>query len=254
MGSRFAWLVLLATPVAADQVWFEVAGAESTANGHRLSVIRTLDGLGVASATAGIQHFRFGDARWTLAEASASRRLGEKLILDGTVQFGPGRIGDSRFAYRKAMFGATVLLNGRWSANLNDTYINIDDTIGHIASGAVTRSFATGSSVTFNLVQSVSSSIDTRQFGVKFSLQREFRVIGGAYAGRTRNPVILNEFGADFGGASVDIRQAFIGLGKPLGRLNLLAVFDYLNLGDINRREIALVLQMPIGNDTGASR
>lgn len=246
--------MLLATPVAADEAWFEVAGAESTANGHRLAVVRTLDGLGIASATAGIQHFRFGDARWTLAEASASRRLGDKLILDGSVQFGPGQVGDSHFAYRKATFGGTVLLNGRWSANLNDTYINIDDTIGHVASGSVTRSFATGSSVTLNLVRSASSAIDTRQYGVKFTLERNFRVIGGAYAGRTRNPLVLNEFGADFGGESVDIRQAFVGLGKPVGRLNLLAVFDYLNLGDINRREITFVVQMPIGNRMGANR
>lgn len=254
MARNIAWLFLLVTPVSADQVWIEAAGAESTANGHRLSVTRSLGDFGLAGATAGFTHFRFGDSRWTLLQASANRRFGDKLIVDGALQIGPGHISETHFVYRKATLGVTVLLADQWSANLNDTYVNIDDTIGHVMSGSLTRSFSTGSSVTFNLIRSASASIDTRQFGAKFNVQRNARFIGGVYAGRTKNPVILNEFGADFGGESVATRQAYVGIGKAVGRMNVMAVFDYLRLGDVNRRELSLLLQMPIGSDRGGKR
>lgn len=252
-AARFLLLVLVAaSPLAgADDLWLEAAGAESSETGSRVAVRRSFDAGGDTTITAGLSQFRFGTAEWTLLEGGFSRRIGDRGIVRASAEVGPGRIDGDYFRYRKAAVSGTVLMTQRWSAELSDTYVNIDDTVGHVVGLSVTRAFSNGLALTLNGVTSA-GGIDSRQLGAKFRIDRRFSILGGYYGGETRDPVLLNEFGTDFGEKVVDLRQAYVGVGVPIGRYTLLTVFDVLELDDVTRRELTLVLQIPLGSRSNA--
>lgn len=239
---------LLPALAHADDLWLSASAAEGSSDGSRFAASRTLDSFGLKGSLAGISHSRIGDSWWTLLEGSLNRRLGDSAVISGSVFAGPGQIDGRNFTTRKLVVGGTWLIDKTWSADLSDTYINVDDTIGHVVSASLSYARPTGSSLAFNAISSVGSGLDTRQFGLRFRVAAERSWFGGVYVGETGSPATLGEFGVSVGGV-VDVRQAYVGLSLPFGRYTLMGTFDHLRLDSRVRNELTVVLRVPLGND-----
>lgn len=241
--------LLYATSAAADDLFLQASGAWSTVSSQRYAITRTFDGDG-PGFEAGLSHFDGDGSDWTLARLGISGRIADDLVARGSVDVGPGRLDGEEISYHKAVLGATWLIAPEWSLDVSDTYINIDDSIGHVAGASVSYMFASRLGLTLDAMTSAGGNIDTEQFGAKFRWYGSTSYLGGFYAGETRNPVLLSEFGTEFGTNAVKLRQAYAGLEIPIGRVTLLTLFDYLKLDDTIRREITFVVRIPF--DTGS--
>lgn len=239
--------VLIAMPAAADDLFLQASRAQSTVDSERFSVARTLnsDGIGIE---AGVSHFSGEGSNWTLGRIGINGRPADNLVLRGGIDMGPGRIDGDSIAYRKVLVGATWIATPAWSLDVSDTYINIDDSIGHVLGVSASRVIGSRLSVTLDAARSAGGNLDTEQLGLKFRWQGATSYLGGIYAGETRNPVLLNEFGTGFGTNAVTLRQAYAGIEIPVGRVTLLTLFDYLTLDDTIRRELTFVVRIPFGN------
>lgn len=246
-----SWLsfcaVLFAMPAAADDLFLQASRAQSTVDSQRFSISRTLNGDG-PGFEVGVSHFDGEGSKWTLGRIGINGRPADNLVLRGSIDMGPGRIDGEKIAYRKALVGATWLATPAWSLDVSDTYINIDDSVGHVLGASVNHVVGRRLSITLDAARSAGGNLDTEQLGLKFRWQGSTSYLGGIYAGETRNPVLLNEFGTEFGTNAVTMRQAYAGLEIPVGRVTLLTLFDYLTLDDTIRRELTFVLRVPFGN------
>jgi hypothetical protein len=248
-----AALCLLPAMAAADDLWLSGGLSQGPANGNRVAVTRTLGNFGLDGVRAGVSHSRVGDSWWTLIEGGINRRLGNSLIASGSASIGPGQIDGRNFSTRKLVLGATWLVDRTWSIDVGDTYLNVDGAIGHILNTGVTRTGESGVSIALNAMRSVGSDIDTQQLGARFNWPGDISWMGGVYVGETSNPLTLGEFGEQFGGRTVRTRQAYAGASKQLGRYTLLATFDVLRIDGNSRRELAVVLKVPLGK-SGSTR
>lgn len=236
----------------ADNLWLEAAASDGSANGTRIAASRTLGSFGLNGVSVGMKHNRVAESWWTLLDVGMNRRLSEKIIVSGDVQIGPGQLDDVNFSYRKIKVAGTWLVSPKWSAEFSDSYVNVDTTIGHVLATSLTR-YQANYNVTLHLSTSAGSAIDNRQMGASFRWNRQYSVIGGVFAGETSNPVTLRQVGGLAGNDSVQLRQAYVGVTIPIGRYSLLGVVDVLRLGDAERRELSLVLTVPLGTN-GAGR
>ncbi|MEQ8207504.1 MAG: hypothetical protein RIA65_15130 [Woeseia sp.] len=244
----FIALWLLPALSWADDLWLSASTAQGSSNGSRFAASRTLDSFGLKGSLAGISHSRIGDSWWTLLEGGLNRRIGDSAVVSGSLFAGPGQIDGRTFTTRKLVVGGTWLIDQSWSADLSDTYINIDDTIGHVVSASVNYARPTGSSLSFNAISSLGSGLDTRQFGLRFRIAAERSWFGGVYVGETGSPATLGEFGVTTSGNVVDVSQAYVGLSVPLGSYTIMGTFDYLRLDSRNRHELTVVLKIPLGS------
>ena len=237
----------LAAPVQADDLFLQASGAQGTVDSQRLAVTRTFSGDGPAFE-AGVSHFSGEDSRWTLGRLGVSGGLSDSLVLRGSVDVGPGRIDGEEISYHKVLVGATWIASREWSFDISDTYINIDDSIGHVFGLSASRVVANRLALTLDTARSGGGNLDTEQLGLKLRWEGTTSYLGGLYAGETRNPVLLNEFGTEFGTNAVRLRQAYAGIEIPVGRVRLLTLFDYLTLDDTIRRELTFVVRIPFGS------
>lgn len=250
-----AWIVigalLMLSPAMADDLFLQASGAESTVSSQRYSVTRTFNGNG-PNFEAGLSHFNGEGAGWTLARVGINGRLADDVVMRGSIDVGPGRIDGNDIAYHKAVFGTTWIASPAWSIDVSDTYINIDDSVGHVLGVSVSRVLAGRHSATLDVSRSAGGNLDTEQLGLKFRWQGRVSYLGGVYYGETRNPVLLNEFGTEFGTNAATLRQAYAGFELPVGDHTLLTLFDYLKLDDTIRREITFVVRIPFGDGSGS--
>lgn len=243
-------LLSLAMPVAADDLYLQASGADSTVDSRRVAIARTFR-TESGGFEAGIEHFHGGDANWILGHLGFDERPADDVVLRGRFDFGPGAIDGRHILYRKASLGATWIASPAWSFDLSDTYVNVDDSIGHVVGVSASHNVAQTLTFTIDASRSAGGNLDTEQLGLKFRWQAPATVIAGLYGGETRNPVLLNEVGADFGTNSVRLRQAYAGLELPVGRVTVLTLFDYLTLDDVIRRELSIVVRIPFGTGPG---
>ncbi len=243
-------LCLLPVTVLADDLWVSGGIAQGSASGQQVSVSRTLNNFGLEGVRAGASHHRVGNSWWTLLEGGINRRIKKSLILSGTAFLGPGQIDERNFGTRKLVVGATWIVNPTWFADLSDTYINIDETVGHVLSASLTRTSQSGVSIALNGIGSVGSGIDTRQLGARFNKPGNVSWMGGVYIGETRNPITLGELEGQFSGITIETRQAYVGASIPVGRFTLLTTFDVLRLNETTRSELTFVLKVPLGDRT----
>lgn len=250
-----AWLIcsaiLIATPAMADDLFLAASGAQSTVDSQRYSVTRTFNGNG-PGFEAGLSHFNGEGAGWTLARFGINGRLTDNVVVRASIDVGPGRIDGEDVSYHKSMFGTTWIATPAWSVDFSDTYINIDDSIGHVLGISVSRVLAKRLNITLDTMRSAGGNLDTEQLGLKLRWQGRISYLGGFYAGETRNPVLLNEFGTEFGINAARLRQAYAGLEMPIGDVSLLTLFDYLTLDDTIRRELTFVVRIPFGSKHGS--
>lgn len=239
--------VLIALPAAADDLFLQASGAQSIVDNQRFSVTRTFsdDGRGFE---AGVSHFNGDGSRWTLGRFGINGRVTEKIVIRGSIDTGPGRIDGEEISYHKGVFGTTWIATPAWSLDVSDTYINIDDSNGHVLGASLNHVIGSRFSITLDAARSAGGNLDTEQLGLKFRWQGRTSYLGGIYAGETRNPVLLNEFGTELGTNAVTMRQAYAGLEIPVGRITLLTLFEYLTLDDTIRRELTFVVRIPLGN------
>lgn len=240
-------LVLTFNTAHADDLWLQASGAKSTVSSQQFVLTRTFNNADAVDFEAGLSHFNSAGAGWTLAKFGMNGRVGEKFILSGNLEVGPGRSNGEDISYHKATLAGTWLLSPQWSAELRDTYINIDDSLGHVFSTSISRSFKNGLGITLDNIGSGGGNIDTHQVGAKFRWQAKTPVFGGVYAGETRNPIILNEVGTVSGSDPLQLREAYVGVEFAVGTYSLMAIFDYLKLDQTSRRELTFVLKIPLG-------
>ncbi|NNC77709.1 MAG: hypothetical protein HKN77_07070 [Woeseiaceae bacterium] len=248
---RFAALpliLLLASGAArSDDLWLQAASAKSTVASQQFGLTRTFNSDSPVSFETGLSHFNGSGASWTLAKLGMSGRISKSFILGGRLDLGPGHSDGEEISYHKAALTGTWLISPAWSLQIGDTYINISDSIGHVYSSSISRSFGSGVSLTLEHTGSTGGNIDTKQLGFKFRWQKAVPVFGGVYSGETRNPIILNEVGNGFSEVALDLRQAYAGIELPIGDFSVLAVFDYLRLDQTIRRELSVAVRIPLG-------
>lgn len=246
--------LLVCSPAAADNLWVEGSASNSIVDGTRFAISRTLGNFSLDGVVAGVSHASYGDSDWTLFDAGIGRKFGDRFTFQSEIHVGPGTIDGKDITYNKMMLGGGIILSQEWFAQLSDTYVNVDNAVGHIVNLSATRATKDGLTLTVSGLAAFGSSIETRQFGASFKLLRHFEYLAGVSLGQTRNALIINELGQDFGGENVLLREFYAGIGIPLGQLTVLAVFDHLQLDDVRRNELSIVIRVPLGDKTGARR
>ncbi len=242
-----ACLQLIAAPAFADSLWLEATGADDPGSARSIAFTRTLANFGLGKTSAGIRKSRVGSSSWTLGSIGLNHRVSDNFIIDGQAQLGKGKFDGRKASYQKISIAGTWLLSDRWYVSLQDTYINIDQTIGHVVATTLTRVGQTGLDTSLSVYRSLGDDIDNQQFGLSFRWQRRLSWIGGFYFGESTSGLALNGFGNDIGGATVQIRQAYGGVSFDIGKINLLSTIDHLRLDSSARTQVSLVLRIPLG-------
>lgn len=234
-------------PAFADNLWIEGTGADDPGSAKSVAVTRSLSNFGLQNVSAGIRHSQVGSSSWTLGNIGVNHRFSDKLILDGNAQLGKGKFDGNTASYQKVSIGGTWLLSDRWYVALQDTYINIDQTIGHVISTTLTRVGQTGFDTSLSVYTSLGDDIDNQQVGLSFRWQRHLSWMGGVYVGESTSGLALNGFGNEIGGSTVQIRQAYGGVSLDIGKTTLLGTIDHLRLDNNTRTQVSLVLRIPLG-------
>ena len=248
-----------AAPIA-DRLTMSANGstlsAASGGGGASVGWLRNL--RGEAMIGAGIEHQSIADARWTFASVHGAltrkSAAGRNINLHAEIHRGSGEDAGRAFSYSVTAAGVMGAVTDRLSLRFETQAIDIDRTNGNL--------LELGSSYLWNprfltdvaYSRSVSGNLGTELVAIRTDHYGErFRVLFGTAFGEATPSVInlLPGFSLPDGNS---LRQVFVGVSKPLGRGELLAVADYLELGGSERATLTISYSIPLRAERRSTR
>ena len=188
---------------------------------------------------AGAEYQTISNAHWTLVSFSASVApgLGTHLYVDA--HEGAGDVGDHAFHYSLVAAGFLTQLDSRLSLQLEERRIDIDKSHGNLPKVAlslqVTRRLLASVSYAYSLGGNLGTHLATGRIDYAGS---SFSAIAGISGGPAA-PVVLDLYGKVVA-PGPQLREGFVGLGKPLGRTDWLLIGDYQDVAGTKRTSLSL--------------
>jgi hypothetical protein len=208
----------------------------------------TLIGASAEYQTIANAHWTFGSLSGALTRGSADARWS----LYGEIHEGSGAIGTRTFDYSILTAGVTRMLPGGFSLQLEERQIDIDTSHGSLPKIGLSLVWNPRLVTGLQYAHSAGGNLGTEVFTARIDYYgRVSSVLVGAALGHTA-PAVVNVQGASLPPVPQQ-REAFLGLSKPFGRVELLLLGDYLKLADSKRFTLTLncTIHLPGRNRPG---
>jgi len=191
---------------------------------------------------AGAEYQQIANAHWTTGNFSGSIGLGggkTHLYLDG--HEGAGDIGDHAFHYSLASLGLLGQLTPELTLQLEERYIDIDKSHGSLPKLGLTYRATLQLSASVSYAKSLGGNLGTRLVTGRIDYTGiRFNAIAGLAGGPAAPAVIFSGPGVNFVKPGPQLREGFVGIGKPLQRTDWLLLGDYQDVGGFKRTTITL--------------
>jgi len=189
---------------------------------------------------AGAEYDQIANAHWTTGSFNGSIGLGGgRTHLYGEGRAGAGDIGDRAFHYSVAYLGLLGQLTPELTLQLEERYIDIDKSHGSLPKLGLTYRMTLQLSATASFAKSLGGNLGTRLVmgrvdytGVSFS------ALAGVAGGPAAPDVIYP--GLNVVKPGPQLREGFVGIGKPFGRTDWLLLGDYQDVSGTRRTSLAL--------------
>ncbi len=252
----FVWVALtavLACPTraappqpATDKITFMGTGVDwdgaADGGGAALGWLHTFKSSAVVGAAA--EHQRLGDTRWTFGTLSAAKGYGPTRFRSnvyGEIRGGGGDDDLHSFTYATYVLGLVQNVTTHLAFQLEDRQIDIDRTHGNLPKLGVQYLFGPRFLMQAAFSQSTSPhTLGTKLWTVRGDYYGKWvNVFAGGASGRA-TPVVLGQTGVPIPGTGLDTNEGYIGVTKPLSRVDVTLLADYLELGDLKRTMVTL--------------
>lgn len=237
---------LLAQTSNADDLWLQVAQSSGAADGYRVAASRSLANFGLDGLIVGATHQTAGESSWSTLDMNFVARPDPKLVLAAHMRVGPAEFNGVEQTYQNYYVGATMTVRDKWYITAEDTYIDIDQTRGHILGASAATVTEGGWLWRLSALQSVGSDIETRSLQLNFDGQAPVSFLGGISAGISDNSELLSQFEQPQSAGAVDVINVYAGFRVPMGRASLLSVADLVRVDDSDRLELSLTVKFPL--------
>jgi len=192
-------------------------------------------GVGAQYQTIAESHWQFGSltASWGIGEAA------RRTTLFAEYNRGTGDDNSRGYTYQIATVGIVQSLNRQLSLQLEDRQIDIDTTHGNLPKLGVNYLWSPRVLTALSYSNSVSGNLGTEIVALRADVygRRANLIIGGA--GGKGSPAVFDlQTGLTQSGAT--LREVFLGVTKPLKRVELTLLGDYLELSDNKRFTLTL--------------
>ena len=189
----------------------------------------------------GLEYQQIYNSHWTNGVFNGALRLGSsmKTSLYGEAHLGGGDTAGESFQYTNAAGGVLSSLTPWLSVQLEERYIDIEPSHGHLPKLGLTFRVAQALLASVSYAQSFGGNLDTKlgtarvdHVGTQFSW-----LIGGAYGPVA--PRVLNLIGQTVGPAKT-LKEGYAGAGKSFGSTDWQLIGDYQDLEGFKRTTITL--------------
>jgi len=193
---------------------------------------------------AGAEYQQIANAHWTTGNFSGSLAFGGEQLkthLYIEAHEGAGDVGDHAFHYSLAALGLLGQLTPELTLQLEERYLDIDKSHGSLPKLGLTYRATLRLSASVSYAKSFGGNLGTRLVtgridygGIRFS------AIAGLAGGPAAPAVIFSGPGVNFVKPGPQLREGFVGIGKPLQRTDWLLLGDYQDVGGFKRTSVTL--------------
>jgi hypothetical protein len=202
----------------------------------------SLIGLGAEYQTIYNSHWTLGNFNGALALGHSS--LKTSLYLEA--HLGAGDTAGEPFQYRNAAGGFISTLTPWLSVQLEERYIDIEPSHGHLPKLGLSFQLARSLLASVSYAQSFGGNLDTKLGTARldYSGPQFSWLVGGAYGPVA--PRVLNFIGVNVGPAKT-VKEGFLGAGRTFGRTDWQLIGDYQDLEGFKRTTITLNCTLHLG-------
>jgi hypothetical protein len=188
---------------------------------------------------AGAEYEQIANAHWTTGNFSGSIGLGGRTHLYVEGHEGAGDIGNRAFHYSVASLGFLGQLTPELTLQLEERYIDIDTSHGSLPKIGLTYRMTLQLAATVSYAKSFAGNLGTRLVMGRFDYTGvDFNAIAGV-AGGPAAPAVITP-GLNVVRPGPQLREGFLGIGKPFGRTEWLLLGDYQDVGGTKRTSLTL--------------
>jgi hypothetical protein len=234
----------LATPAFADSVIASVQGERFSGIGTGYGEALSWQHASVGSGWAlGLQQDNFPDGNLTVVNEDGHRATGERVTWSAGATEGGGRSDGENFSLFKLYGGIEVRCARQWWLQLRDQYVNAADVHGQLALGGATYDPNNQWQLHVEGGSTLSGNLGNRY--VQFVVHHFASV--HAFAGIVAGTQNYDE--TQFGLPPFEraLRQAYGGVGIPIGHAELGWTGEWIDLGGSTRATLRLSITLPVG-------
>jgi hypothetical protein len=232
-------------PPATDRLTFMGGGVDwdgaEDGGGGSLGWLHNFSSSTILGAAGEYQ--RLGDTKWGFGTLSfafgvGSSRHRSNLYLEG--RRGGGDDPTHSFTYSTYVVGLVQNLTPQLAFQVEDKQLDINTTHGNLPKFGLQYLWSPRFLTQLAYAQSTSPhSLGTKLWTGRADYYGKWAnlIVGGATGQAT--PVVLN-FGVPVPGTGLNTKEGYVGVTKPFSRVDLTLMADYLELGDLKRKQLTL--------------
>jgi hypothetical protein len=234
-------------PPATDRLTFMGGGVDwdgaEDGGGGSLGWLHNFSSSTILGAAGEYQ--RLGDTKWAFGTLSFALGLGPtryRSNLYAEVRRGGGDDPTHSFTYSTYILGLVQNVTPRLALQFEDKQLDINQTHGNLPKLGVQYLWGTRFLTQVAYAQSTSPhSLGTKLWTGRADYYGKWAnlIVGGATGQAT--PVVLNfQTGLPIAGTGLNTIEAYVGVTKPFSRVDVTLMADWLQLGDLKRKQLTL--------------
>ena len=197
----------------------------------------------------GAEYQTIANSHWTLADLTGSVTLGSPSAshtsFTAELHEGSGDIGGKSFTYSIEALGASHTLENGLTFQLEDRQIDVSTTHGNLPKIGLAYAWTPRFLTTVSYARSSGGNLGTDISSARIDFfGKGANLLAGAAFGHAAGAVFNLETGLEQ--THLTLKEVFLGVSKPLARVNVQLVGDYLKLADTKRATLSLVFTLPL--------
>ena len=198
---------------------------------------------------AGAEYQQISNAHWTTGAFSGSLALGLRTHLYIEGHEGAGDLGNHAFHYSVVVGGLLEQLSSKLSVQLEERRIDIDTSHGNLPKLGLSFQATPRLLASVSYAYSVGGNLGTRLATGRIDYTGTGISAIAGIAGGPVAPAVVNLLGNVVAPAA-QLREGFLGIGKPLGRTDWLLVGDYQDVSGTKRISVSLTCTVHLHRPT----
>ncbi len=237
-----------APPAAAaqDRLMLSADGSHlSGTGGGGGAQVAWLHDLDAAKTAAALEYQTLAGGDWVVGTLSGARACNARSAsmrdcsLNAEAHLGAGRAGSHSFRYTILAGGFNYALSRRLSAQLEDRYVDVDSSRGHLPKASLTLLPGSRALTTLSYAHSLGGNLATELLVARIDLyEPRWRYLAGAVYGSAA-PAVVNLQSAPAAPGRT-LKEAFVGCARSMSRGELQLLGDYIGLGASRRFTLTL--------------
>lgn len=197
----------------------------------------------------GAEYQTIANAHWTLGDLTGSVTLGtpsgSHTSFSAEIHEGSGVVGAKNFDYSIVALGASHTLGNGLTFQLEDRQIDVSPSHGNLPKIGLAYAWTPKILTTVSYAHSSGGNLGTDISSVRVDFfGKGGNLLAGAAFGHASAAVVNLQTGLEQ--PHLLLREEFLGVSKPLARVNVQLVGDYLKLADTKRVTLNLIFTLPL--------